>query len=29
VGMITERDLLRALVREESVRHFQAEGFLW
>ena len=29
VGMLTERDLLRALVREDSVRHFHAEGFLW
>jgi acetoin utilization protein AcuB len=29
VGMLTERDLLRALVREDSVRHFNAEGFLW
>jgi len=29
VGMLTERDLLRALQREGSVRQFDPEGFLW
>jgi acetoin utilization protein AcuB len=29
VGMLTERDLLRALLREGGVRQFDPEGFLW
>lgn len=29
VGMLTERDLLRALSREGSIRQFDVEGFLW
>lgn len=29
VGMLTERDLVRALLREGGVRQFDPEGFLW
>jgi acetoin utilization protein AcuB len=29
VGMITERDILRAVSREGSVRQFDVEGMLW
>jgi acetoin utilization protein AcuB len=29
VGILTERDVLRVLSREGSVRHFDPEGFLW
>ena len=29
VGMLTERDVLRAVAREGNVREFDVEGFLW
>ncbi len=29
VGILTERDVLRALSREGSVRQYDPEGFLW
>ncbi len=29
VGMLTERDVLRALTREGTVREWPSEGFLW
>ncbi|HET7874389.1 MAG TPA: CBS domain-containing protein [Methylomirabilota bacterium] len=28
-GMLTERDVLKALAREEAVHCFDAQGFLW
>jgi acetoin utilization protein AcuB len=29
VGIVTERDMLKALVSERSLREFDPEGFLW
>jgi CBS domain-containing protein len=29
VGMLTERDLLRALSRDATAPRFDVEGFLW
>ena len=29
VGIITERDMLKTLVKEHSLREFDPEGFLW
>jgi CBS domain-containing protein len=29
VGIITERDMLKTLVKERSLREFDPEGFLW
>lgn len=29
VGIVTERDMLKTLVKERSLREFDPEGFLW